>query len=94
MRTGQRSSWTTRFQRRSRSLSACLILVTPVELCESVLRVADRDLMYLSSDVSSVPRTPAIPESLEPIQGGAREQKITPFDVEGGVDEEGKSLGM
>lgn len=24
----------------------------------------------------------------------AREQKITPFDVEGGVDEEGKSTGM
>lgn len=26
--------------------------------------------------------------------GVAKEQKITPFDVEGGVDAEGKSLGM
>lgn len=47
------------------------------------------------------PRTPTIPESSEipsadPIKpsGGEREQKITPFEVEGGVDAEGKSTGM
>jgi tryptophanyl-tRNA synthetase len=42
------------------------------------------------------PRPPAIAEGHEPGSsiGVAREQKITPFDVEGGVDEEGRSLGM
>jgi len=42
-------------------------------------------------------RPPTIPEKKETAQteqGVAKEQKITPFDVEGGVDAEGKSLGM
>lgn len=44
-----------------------------------------------------MPREPTIPEAPETplgIDPVAKEQKITPFDVEGGVDEEGKSLGM
>jgi hypothetical protein len=37
-----------------------------------------------------------IPEGkhLVPEHHAAKEQKITPFDVEGAVDEEGKDLGM
>ena len=47
------------------------------------------------SDVSFM-RPPPIPETKETAQTDsvAKEQKITPFDVEGGVDAEGKSLGM
>ena len=44
------------------------------------------------SDPVPPSRPPVIAETTEP--GLAREQKITPFDVEGGVDAEGRSLGM
>ena len=47
-------------------------------------------------DTSLPSRPPPIAEGHEPSATGAiaREQKITPFDVEGGVDEQGRSLGM
>jgi tryptophanyl-tRNA synthetase len=44
------------------------------------------------SDAASVIKSPTIPEEKEPAV--AKEQKITPFDVEGGVDEHGKETGM
>ncbi|WWC67905.1 tryptophan-tRNA ligase [Kwoniella pini CBS 10737] len=47
---------------------------------------------------AALPRTPTIPEAPEPSssksQAVAKEQKVTPFDVEGEVDAEGKDLGI
>ncbi|WVW78507.1 tryptophan-tRNA ligase [Kwoniella bestiolae CBS 10118] len=46
---------------------------------------------------AAVPRTPTIPETPEPSSSShtvAKEQKVTPFDVEGEVDAEGKDLGI
>ncbi|WWC59297.1 tryptophan-tRNA ligase [Kwoniella dejecticola CBS 10117] len=49
---------------------------------------------------AAVPRIPTIPETAEPssssskTQAVAKEQKVTPFDVEGEVDAEGKDLGI
>ncbi|WWD00530.1 tryptophan-tRNA ligase [Kwoniella sp. B9012] len=46
---------------------------------------------------AAVPRTPTIKEDPEPSsssQNVAKEQKVTPFDVEGEVDADGKDLGI
>ena len=42
------------------------------------------------------PKTPTIPETSEmpAAEGQEVEQKITPFDVQGGTDASGKSTGM
>ncbi|ODN82282.1 tryptophan-tRNA ligase [Cryptococcus amylolentus CBS 6039] len=42
----------------------------------------------------STPKEPTIKETPEPSAAGAKEQKITPFDVEAGVDAEGKLLAI
>ncbi len=45
---------------------------------------------------AAAPKAPASPTKAAPAaaKGAAKEQKITPFDVQGGVDEEGKEIGM
>ncbi len=54
------------------------------------------EIKLTGRDAAMSPRVPAIAEAREPSSSGgvAREQKITPFDVEGGVDDQGRSLGM
>lgn len=49
------------------------------------------------SDAGSMKPPPVPPKDAQPTtatKGVAKEQKITPFDVEGGVDAEGKATGM
>ena len=52
------------------------------------------------SDPKDLPKPPTIPETVEDepkahkAQGLAKEQIITPFDVEAGVDEDGRPLEM
>ncbi|OCF41674.1 tryptophan-tRNA ligase [Kwoniella heveanensis CBS 569] len=49
---------------------------------------------------AAIPKTPTIKEDPEPStssgqnQGAAKEQIVTPFDVEGGVDADGKEIGI
>lgn len=61
-------------------------------------RFRRRIISLTISDSSTSPRPPPIPEQSEqpdiPKPEAAREQKITPFDVEGEVDAEGRNLGM
>jgi hypothetical protein len=48
-------------------------------------------------DTINLPRQPVIHEAQEEEEGEkqiAKEQKITPFDVVGGVDEQGRPLAM
>ena len=49
-----------------------------------------------SSEFVLPPKTPTIPETSEmpAAEGQEVEQKITPFDVQGGTDASGKSTGM
>lgn len=58
----------------------------------------EQNLKLIDRDATMSPRPAAIAEGFEPTsisgQSVAKEQKITPFDVEGGVDAEGRSLGM
>ncbi|KAK8847371.1 tryptophan-tRNA ligase [Kwoniella newhampshirensis] len=55
---------------------------------------------HASRAESALPKEPTIKETVEPSTSTssghdvAKEQKVTPFDVEGGVDSEGKSLGI
>ena len=50
----------------------------------------------MSREATMSLRPEDLAESHEPMStsGVAKEQKITPFDVEGGVDEQGRSMGM
>jgi tryptophanyl-tRNA synthetase len=58
-------------------------------------------MLIYHSDPASVTRPAPIPEQAEQTEqadakpaASAREQKITPFDVEGEVDASGKNIGM
>jgi hypothetical protein len=91
---GINSSWMMKSRKLSRSQRGWLIrgILAGRKFTRPIAPVDQ----LTSSEFALPPRTPTIPETSEmpAAEGQEVEQKITPFDVQGGTDASGKSTGM